>query len=266
MKVFVDTGDVEEIREAISWGIVDGVTTNPTLIRATLAKRPGAKIKEYLEEVCRAAGPGRPVSLEVMSTKAEEMIEEGRVLYERYNSIAGNAVIKVPVTTRGVEEGYFEGVRAIRELSSIGIPVNATLIMTPAQAVLAAKAGAKYVSPFLGRVDDYIRERLGIKFSKDDYFSEEMARDDVNDGVRSGVDLLRKIRVIFRAYGFNTEIIAASVRNARQATEAMLEGADIITVPFEVLVKMVAHPKSEEGIKKFVEDAVKANYGELFRQ
>ncbi|MGC9178068.1 MAG: transaldolase family protein [Conexivisphaera sp.] len=278
MRVFLDSGDIDEIREAISWGVVDGVTTNPTLMREALSRRGGADIAGYVEEVLRAAGPGRPVSLEVMSTRAEDMVREGMTLYERFNPIAGNVVVKVPVNTRGIEEGDAEGLRAMRELSSSGVPVNATLIMTPAQAALAAAAGARYVSPFLGRVDDYVRAALGIPFSKGDHLNIESLRAwlgrraaegdrtamDVNSGILGGAELVRAVRRIFEAQGLRSEIIAASIRNPRQAEEALEAGAHVITVPMGVLRGMMRHPKTEEGVRIFAEDARRANYWEIF--
>ncbi|BBE42782.1 transaldolase family protein [Conexivisphaera calida] len=278
MRVFLDSGDLDEIREAVSWGIVDGVTTNPTLMREAVSRRNGVDLVGYVEEVLRAAGPGRPVSLEVMGTRAEDMVREGRILYERFNPVAGNVVIKVPVNTRGMEEGDAEGIRAIRELSSSGIPVNATLIMIPAQAALTAAAGARYVSPFLGRVDDYVRTALGMKFSKGDYLNVASLRTwlegrvregdraamDVNSGILGGIEVVRAARRIFDVQGLRSEIIAASIRNPRQAEEALEAGAHVITVPMEVLRGMLRHPKTEEGVRIFSEDARRANYGEIF--
>ncbi len=162
---------------------------------------------------------------------------------------------------------------AIRELDSRGIPVNATLIMTPLQAMLAAKAGAKYVSPFLGRIDDYVRQKRGINFKKEDYFDFVALRKNAsngvlnfNEGILSGIELLIKIRKSFANYSIKAKAIAASIRNTRQAEESVEAGAEIITAPYEVIKNMVLHPKSEKGIKVFVEDARKANYNELFKR
>lgn len=299
MKIFIDTAKLEEIKEAISWGIVDGVTTNPSLIRAAIEdereKGREVALADYVAEVCRVAGKGRPVSLEVLSQTSDQMIEEARTLYARFNPIARNVVIKIPVNTytgEGTATDY-EGLKAINKLGK-QIPINATLAMTPEQALLAAKAGATYVSPFAGRVDDYIRENLGISFGKYDYFdfgllervAEKMigerlgscedipsaylrGREETDrwrsEGSRSGAEVVKQIVTILRKYGYKTEVIAASIRHPRQVREVAEAGADIATIPFEVLQAMLKHPKTEEGVKKFYADAVRAKYEELFR-
>ncbi len=266
MKIFIDTAKISEIKEAISWGIVDGITTNPSLVRKAMeSEGMGKKIDEYIEEILKIAGPGRPVSLEVMGVKAEDMIREAEILYEKFNDIAKNVVIKVPVNTYA---GHYEGLKTIKRLSEEGIPVNCTLIMTPEQALLAAKAGARYVSPFAGRIDDYIRTtKLGMKagedFKKGDYYPwDGMGVDD--NGIRSGSDLVEKVVMILENYDYDTEVIASSIRNARQVREVAMIGAHIATIPFSVLQEMLLHPKTEEGVKKFSEDAEKANYREIF--
>ncbi|MDG7049054.1 MAG: transaldolase [Nitrososphaerota archaeon] len=271
MQIFIDSGDIDEIREAMSWGVVDGVTTNPSLVRAASLKRGIVDLKEYLSEICNVAGRGRPVSLEVMGTNCEQMVKEAKIIYDKFNTVAKNVVVKIPVTTKGIEEDEFEGIKAIRQLDSRGIPVNATLIMTPMQAMLAAKAGAKYVSPFLGRIDDYVRQKSGINFKKEDYFDTTTLRRNANDdalnfneGILSGIELLLRIRKSFANYNIKAKVIAASIRNTRQAEESMEAGAEIITAPYEVIKNMTLHTKSEEGIKLFVEDAKKAKYIELF--
>ena len=301
MKIFIDTAKLEEIKEALSWGIVDGVTTNPSLIRAAIEdereKGREVTLADYVAEVCRMAGEGRPVSLEVLSQTSARMIEEARTLYARFNPIARNVVIKIPVNTYMGEETAtdYEGLKAINELGK-QIPINATLVMAPEQALLAAKARATYVSPFAGRVDDYIRENLGISFEKYDYFDfdlvRKIAREELdkllknsasseissvysdekvrktrdigeNEGIISG-DLVRKVVAVFRKYDVKTKVIAASMRNPRQVREVAEAGADIATIPFEVLQAMLKHPKTEEGVKKFYVDAIRANYQELF--
>ena len=265
MKIFIDTANLSEIKEAISWGIVDGITTNPSLIKkAAESEGKGRDMEEYIREILRVAGPERPVSLEVMSTKAEDMIREAEILYRKFNPVAYNVVIKVPINTY---HGYYEGLKTIKALSEEGIPVNCTLIMTPEQALLAAKAGARYVSPFAGRIDDYLRVKKGLvpgkDFQKGDYYPFE--GEDVDDnGIVSGSDLVVTIADIFSNYDFDTEIIASSIRNPRQVREAALAGADIATVPFKVLEAMLLHPKTEEGVRKFSEDAEKADYRRVF--
>ena len=282
MKVFLDTAEIDEIKKYSD--VIDGVTTNPTLLRIAIEKRKGIMLKDYIAEICNVAGKGRPVSLEVASVDVEKMVREAQFLYENFNGIAGNVVVKVPVSTGSFGESI-EGLRAIKEVSKKGIPVNATLIMTPSQALLAAKAGASYVSPFVGRVDDYIRKNLGMKFSKEDYYDYEAVQDykkesakrsekleeflksydaEGNSGVISGVDLVRKIKKVFENYGFDTKIIAASIRHVRQVFEVMEIGAHIATVPAYVLEEMIRHPKTDEGVKVFYEDSEKANYRELF--
>jgi len=299
MKIFIDTAKLEEIKEALSWGIVDGVTTNPSLIRDAINAERGKGIEvtlaDYMAEICRVAGEGRPVSLEVLSQTSDKMIEEARTLYARFNPIARNVVIKIPVNTYMGERTAtdYEGLKAINELGK-QIPINATLVMTPEQALLAAKAGATYVSPFAGRIDDYIRENLGISFGKYDYFdfdlleriAEKMVSErsgscgDIpsaysrgreeadrwrSDGSRSGSEVVKQIVTILRKYSYKTEVIAASIRHPRQVREVAEAGADIATIPFEVLQAMLKHPKTEEGVKKFYADAVWAKYEELFR-
>ncbi len=304
MKIFIDTADLEEIRLACSWGIVDGVTTNPSLIKRAVdaAKKENVKIdiESYIKEICLTAGKERPVSLEVISLKSEDMTREARFLYRRFNRVAGNVVIKIPVNTYTEMSGssHYEGLKAITRLSKDGIPVNTTLIMNPQQALLAAKAGAEYVSPFAGRVDDYIRKKLNIKFEKQDYFdfllmqniashkltrfldtsgekntaslcldekAKKWADFGKDNGISSGVHLVEEIVHIYRNYNITTEVIAASMRNARQVREVALVGAHIATIPFKVIEEMTQHPKTVEGIKTFTQDVV-PEYRELFEE
>ena len=302
MKIFIDTAKLSEIEEAVSWGIVDGVTTNPSLIKDAIEEegRTGGKVslENYVKKICETAGEGRPVSLEVLSQDAVKMVEEAQILYRKFNPIARNVIIKIPINTcteQGVSE--YEGLKAINELSGGGIPVNVTLVMTPEQALLAAKAGGAYVSPFAGRIDDYLRKNLGIDFKKDDYFDlglideisktmlseylknaasgvipsfrSEKIRETIdvgnNKGITSGVDLVRKTIDIFKKYDMKTKVIASSMRNPQQVREVAEAGCDIATIPFDVIKEMLKHPKTEEGVKKFYADAVQAKYGELFK-
>jgi len=208
MKFFIDTADIDQIRTANSWGILDGVTTNPTLISKT--GRPFKEVvKEILEEV------DGPVSLETVSLDAEGMIKEGRLLAE----MGENVVVKIPMTP--------EGMKAVQTLESEGIPTNVTLVFSPSQALIAAKAGASYVSPFLGRIDDISGE---------------------------GMKLIREIKEIFYNYEIDTEIIVASVRHPMHVVEAALIGADICTMPFAVLEKLFKHPLTDRGIELFLKD------------
>ena len=282
MKVFIDSAEIDEIRKYSE--IIDGVTTNPTLLRIAVEKRKGIKLKEYIAEICEVSGKGRPVSLEVASVSVEKMVSEAEFFYKNFNGIAENVVVKIPVST-GSFGDTADGIRAIKEISKKGIPVNATLIMTPSQALLAARAGASYVSPFVGRVDDYVRKNLGISFSKEDYYDMRAVQDykrariseakgydealrlydaEKNSGILSGVDLVEKIKRSFDNYSVKAEIIAASIRNVRQVYDVMLVGAHIATVPAYVLEEMVRHPKTDEGVKLFYEDSERSGYRELF--
>ena len=272
MKIFVDSAEIDEINKAKEYGMCDGVTTNPSLIKKAVDKLKvaGKKVDmtNYISDICKVAGRDSPVSLEVVSLKAEDMIKEGVMLYGKFNGLMGNVVIKVPVSTSRQEgEEHYEGLKTIKDLSRRKIPVNATLVMTPEQALLAAKAGAAYVSPFAGRIDDYLRTRLGESFGKRDYFPAEGKHKDgtlANDkGIASGVELVKRTMEILERYGMKTEVIAASLRNARQVREVALAGAHIATIPFDVLEEMIKHPKTFEGIVKFSEDVV-PEYRQIF--
>jgi len=208
MKFFIDTGNIEEIKEGIRLGMVDGVTTNPTLV-AKENKDFDTVVKEILEIV------EGPVSLEVISLDAEGMIAEGRELAK----LADNVVVKVPMLT--------EGLKATKILSNEGIRVNQTLVFSPIQALMAAKAGAAYVSPFVGRLDDISH---------------------------IGMDLVEQIITIFDNYDFDCEVLVASVRNPLHVLEAALMGADVATIPFKVLVQLAKHPLTDIGVDKFLAD------------
>lgn len=208
MKFFIDTADVTEIREAHELGLVDGVTTNPSLIA-----RSGRKFKEVIKEI--TAIVDGPISAEVIALDAAGMVKEARELAK----IHKNIVIKIPMTP--------EGLKAVKQLSAKGIKTNVTLIFTPMQALLAAKAGATYVSPFVGRLDDISQDGMGI---------------------------IEEIRTIFDNYGYTTEIIVASVRNPIHVLDSALIGADIATIPYSVMVQLSKHPLTDAGIKKFLED------------
>ncbi|MEW6070056.1 MAG: transaldolase family protein [Candidatus Thermoplasmatota archaeon] len=273
MKIFIDTAKLSEIKEALSWGVVDGVTTNPSLIRKAVEEEKKVRgkkgLENYVAQICEVAGKGKPVSLEVLSNKAEKMIEEAQIIYRKFNPIAKNVVIKIPINTyTGREVDDYEGLKAIKELSKKGIPVNVTLVMTPEQALLGAKAGARYVSPFAGRIDDYLREcagkKIGKDFQKGDYYPKAGEGGRNYKGIVSGVDCVEKTIQTFRKYNIKAEIIAASMRNARQVREVAELGCDIATVPFEVLQEMLKHPKTEEGVKNFYRDALEAKYEEIF--
>jgi transaldolase len=208
MKFFLDTANVKQIKEAAGWGILDGVTTNPSL-----CAKESAKFEDLIKEICDIVLG--PVSVESVSTKAEDIIEESRKLA----SLADNVVVKIPIC--------LEGLKATKVLSQEGIHINTTLIFSSLQALLAAKAGTRYVSPFVGRLDDISHE---------------------------GMNLVEEIVTIFDNYGIDTEIIVASIRHPLHVVEAAMIGADIATIPFGVIEKLVKHPLTDIGMDKFLSD------------
>jgi len=208
MKIFLDTANVDQIREAASWGVIDGVTTNPSLIA-----KEGRVFEDVVREICEIVDG--PISAEVISLEADGMVKEARELAK----IHENVVIKIPMTK--------EGMKAVRLLKEEGIRTNVTLVFSPAQALLAAKAGAAFVSPFVGRLDDISH---------------------------LGMDLVRAIADIYGTYGYETEIIVASVRNPVHVIDAALAGADIATVPYKILDQMFKHPLTDIGIERFLKD------------
>jgi transaldolase len=266
MRLFLDTANLEEIKEAVSWNVIDGVTTNPSLIKkAILALRQSdfkVDIESYIKKILAAVGRMCPVSLEVPGLTADSMIEQGLILYEKFNQVAGNVIIKIPVCTVNTagEGRLFDGLVAIQSLSEEKVPVNATLIFSPEQALLAAKAGAEYVSPFVGRVDDRIREKAGVDFRKTDYFPAggmNLSADQnilTDNGLVSGIDLVARTADIFDQYEIECEIIAASIRNSIQVREVAEAGADIVTMPFDILKSMIGHPGTSSGIDGFTND------------
>jgi len=208
MKLFLDTANLKDIREVAAWGVLDGVTTNPSL-----CAKENLPFADLVREICQVV-PG-PVSLECVSTTAEEIIKEARGLAK----ISPNVVIKIPISV--------EGLKATKILAAEKISVNMTLIFSSGQALLAAKAGARYVSPFIGRLDDISHE---------------------------GMELIEEIVAIFNNYGLATEVIVASIRHPRHVIDAALIGAHIATVPYAVIEKLVHHPLTDIGVKKFLED------------
>ena len=266
IKIFIDSSKLSEINQAYDYGLLDGVTTNPSLIRAAVddekIKGGSIDIEDYIKKILLLA-KGLPVSLEVIGTDSEKMIYEGRRIYKLFNPIAENVYVKIPVNpSTGLKSTKnFDGLKAIKTLSGEGIPINCTLIFTPEQALMAAKAGASFVSPFAGRIDDLIRSENNLEFKKTDYFpayGEEKDGDILEDnGIISGIDLVAQIREIFDNYGISeTKVLAASIRNARQAREAALAGADIATLPMSVIEELLIHPKTIEGMKGFIKDIV----------
>lgn len=208
MKIFLDTANLEHIKEAISWGLVDGVTTNPTLV-----SKENQKFDVLIKKICSLVHG--PVSVESVSTKADAIIKEAR----RLAKIADNVVVKIPIC--------LEGLKATKALAAEGIQVNTTLIFSSPQALLAAKAGSRYLSPFVGRLDDISQD---------------------------GLDMVDQIVTIVNNYGFDSEVIVASIRHPLHFMEAAIIGADIATVPFSTLGKMVKHPLTDIGMVTFLKD------------
>ncbi len=213
MKFFIDTANVREIRDAASLGILDGVTTNPSLVA-----KEGKDFHGVLREIVSIVNG--PISAEVTSTNKEEMLDQGRELAR----IHPNIVVKVPLT--------LEGLQCCKIFRSEGIKVNVTLCFSPSQALLAAKAGATYISPFVGRLDDISHD---------------------------GMELIGQIRTIYDNYGFETEILAASLRHPRHIVESALAGADVVTMPFKVVTQLLKHPLTDIGQDKFLADWKKLN-------
>ncbi len=208
MKIYLDTGNVKEIEEAASLGVLDGVTTNPSLV-----SKEGRDFKDLLLEVCRIVDG--PISAEVVSLEADAMVREGRGLAKIHHNI----VVKCPLIP--------EGLKATKQLTSEGIRVNVTLCFSPTQALLAAKAGAWCVSPFIGRLDDVSSD---------------------------GMELIRQILTIFRNYEFTTQVLVASIRHPQHVVEAALAGGHICTMPFAVFQQLIKHPLTDIGLKKFLAD------------
>ena len=209
MKFFIDTANPDEIKAAYEMGIIDGVTTNPTLI-----SKEKKDFESLIEEICKII-KGLPISLEVLSLNSEGMIEEAR----RLSRMGENIVVKIPMTT--------EGLKAIKALVSEGIKTNTTLVFSPTQALLAAKAGTTYVSPFIGRLDDI---------------------------AQTGMELIEQIVTIFTNYGFESQVIVSSIRHPIHVLEAALIGADVATIPYKVIEQLVKHPLTDIGISRFLED------------
>lgn len=211
MKIFLDTSNVEEIKEGVELGLVDGVTTNPTLAAKEAGKGKG--FSEVIKEIL-AITPG-PVSVEVVATDYDNMMKQAL----KVSQLGSNAVVKIPMT--------LDGLKAIKSLKEKRIPVNCTLIFNPLQALLAAKSGAEYVSPFVGRLDD-----IG----------------------EDGMQVIDQIKTMFVNYGIGTKILVASIRNPVHVLRSAIIGADVVTLPFDVLKKLPSHPKTDEGLKRFLDD------------
>lgn len=208
MKFFIDTANLKEIQAAVALGLVDGVTTNPSLL-----SKENEKPRELIKKICQLVEG--PVSAEVISETEAEMVKEAQSLAKIHKNIC----VKIPMTP--------EGLKAVKKLSALGIPTNVTLIFSPIQALLAAKAGATYVSPFVGRLDDISQD---------------------------GMEIINQILTIFNNYAFETEIIVASIRHPVHVLTAALMGADIATIPYKVMLQLAQHPLTDMGIQKFLDD------------
>ena len=208
MKFFIDTANIAEIKEAASMGVLDGVTTNPSLVA-----KEGKDFRKLLEEICSIVDG--PISAEVVSTDFNGIMKEGRDL----SKIHKNIVVKVPLIK--------EGIKAVKALKAEGIRTNVTLCFSPTQALVAAKAGAYFISPFIGRLDDISHDGMG---------------------------LIRQIVTIYRNYQFETQVLVASVRHPLHVVEAAMIGADICTIPFKVIEQLIKHPLTDSGLQKFLED------------
>jgi transaldolase len=211
MKIFIDSANLDEIRDAAAMGVIDGVTTNPSLIAPT--KR---SLRDVIRDICEIVDG--PISAEVVATNTDGILREGRELAK----IHPNVVVKVPLLA--------EGLKAVRIFSKEGIKTNVTLCFSPTQAMLTAKAGATYISPFIGRIDDVAGE---------------------------GMDLIQQIVTIYRNYGFETQVLAASIRHPVHVVQAAMIGADVATIPHKVILQLLKHPLTDLGLEKFLADAKK---------
>jgi transaldolase len=211
MKIFIDSGEIGEIREAVAMGAIDGVTTNPSLLA-----KGGKPTKKAIAEICELVDG--PVSAEVLATDTQGILTEGRALAK----IHPNVVVKVPL--------LLDGLKAVKTFTAEGIKTNVTLCFSPSQALLAAKAGATYISPFIGRLDDVSEE---------------------------GMQLIEQLVTIYGNYDFETEILVASVRHPMHVVQAALLGADVATVPFKVITQLIKHPLTDAGLERFLEDSKK---------
>jgi transaldolase len=211
MKFFIDTADTQEIREAVKLGVLDGVTTNPSLVAKT-----GRPYREIVEEICEIVDG--PISAEVFSVEYDGMVAEAKV----WHAVHENVVVKLPITK--------DGLKATKWCTENGIKTNVTLCFSPLQALISAKAGATYISPFVGRLDDVSQD---------------------------GMELIQQIRTIYDNYGYDTQILTASIRHPIHVVQAAMIGADVCTIPYNVIVGLLKHPLTDSGLAKFVEDSKK---------
>ena len=299
MKTFIDSAILKDIKQVYAWGLGNGVTTNPSLMKKAVDAGAAKNLESYIKKILKAAGK-TPVSLEVTERTLDGMLTQGRALYKLFKPF-GNVYIKIPVNPafKESDKNNLDGIKAIETLSQEGIPINCTLIFTPEQALLAAKYGASFVSPFAGRIDDYLRKSDKLKFEKTDYYPSQGTKvkgNILNDrGIVSGIHLVNSCVEVMKRYNYSTEVLAASLRNPLQIAEAESVKSDIATIPYSAIVamrehpaltpvlrmpkltdrrwntldrayqgkvsnktitKMLQHPKTFEGMKKFTEDIV----------
>jgi transaldolase len=285
MKIFVDSAITKDISQTFRWNIAKGVTTNPSLMKKAVDSGAAKNLKSYIIQILKSAGR-TPVSLEVTQTTANGMIREGRALYKLFKPY-GNVYIKVPINPalKLSDTTHLDGIKTIKTLCKEGIPINCTLIFTPEQAYLAAQAGASFVSPFAGRVDDFLRKKAKLQFEKTDYYPAQghiqKGRVVHDEGIVSGVHLVKICLDLMQKHKFKTKVLAASLRNPLQIAEMYSIKSDLATIPIAAItamrtkpalipalyfpkidrkkkpvIKMLQHPKTFEGMKKFTQDIV----------
>ncbi|MFT4312272.1 MAG: transaldolase family protein [Candidatus Woesearchaeota archaeon] len=253
MKLFLDSADIDEIKSAQQ--IIDGITTNPSLIKKAAKKHKIKDMKVYIKKILTLL-KHKPVSLEVKGGTQQQMISQALRLYETFSTKSNMVVIKIPMHNN---KDDFDSLGVIKHLSKKKIPVNVTLIFTPEQALLAAKAGATYVSPFVGRQEDYIKQLHGVQSDPKHHFPSYgwyVGAHALEDhGIVSGIELVRQCVLVLQ--GYKTQVLSASIRTTRHIRESALVGAHVVTVPLSLLAQMTQHPKTKEGVEIFEKDTVK---------
>lgn len=274
MKIFIDSAKLSEIERVHACGILDGITTNPGLIKDAMEdlkeKGESLSIWEYTDRLLMQSS-GLPVILGVTESSSAGIADQGRALFYLFNPVAGNVYLKVPVNPsfEGESGREFDGIKAIKTLSAAGIPVTATFIFTPEQALLAAKAGAKIVSLHAGKLDDYILSKHGVSAGAACCLPAEGLKmqngvlDD--DGIVSGVHLIKETVELFKKCNIQTEVMAASIRTTRQAREAALAGAHIETLTIGMIEQLMSHPKTLEGMELF-KQGILQEYADLTKK
>lgn len=284
MEIFIDSADIDEIKQALSWGIISGITTNPGLIEKAAKKHNVPDFGKYLDKVLKLVKKKarkkseKTVSLEILAQPHEGeslddcMVREGMALWKRFNPIAKNVVIKVPINPWMSEgDDKYAGIKAVSHFARKKIKTNVTLVHSPAQAIMAAQAGATYMSPFLGGLDDMIAKGWGSVKEKFDYwpiegrsYGQRRLVDPISQ-MYSGTELVQTIARIYRIQGYGTKILAASLRNPAQVHEAAAAGAQLATIPFSVLEQMLDHPLTVGRMESFTKAADETpKYKKLF--